>query len=74
MDIWNIFILLLTSRLVVYACPDACTCDADVQLVNCSSRSLGEIPGNIPATTKRLLLDRNQINNIGKPPSFLAKI
>ena len=46
-------------------CPSECYCEGGT--VDCSHRELKEIPMDLPKTTKRLLLNDNQISSI---PAF----
>lgn len=45
-------------------CPKWCTCDEQLQFIDCSNRSLSEIPKNLPNTTLHINLSHNDIREI----------
>ncbi|XP_058837941.1 uncharacterized protein LOC131693814 [Topomyia yanbarensis] len=48
----------------VYPCPRECSCEDGTQFLNCSQRSLTEIPQNLPRDVIRLDLSRNNIKQV----------
>ncbi|XP_037024717.1 oligodendrocyte-myelin glycoprotein [Bradysia coprophila] len=45
-------------------CPRFCSCDEQYQFIDCSNRSLSEIPKNLPNTTLHINLAHNSIKEI----------
>ncbi|KAJ6646878.1 Slit like 1 protein [Pseudolycoriella hygida] len=45
-------------------CPKLCTCDEQFQFIDCSNRSLTEIPKNLPNTSLQINLSFNDIHEI----------
>ncbi|XP_055592574.1 uncharacterized protein LOC129744187 [Uranotaenia lowii] len=47
-----------------YSCPEPCFCEDGTKFVNCSHRSLTEIPENLPRNVIRLDLSSNNIKHV----------
>lgn len=45
-------------------CPKRCTCDEQLQFIDCSNHSLTEIPKNLPNTSLQINLSNNDITEI----------
>lgn len=55
------FLCLLTTAREEYPCPRQCTCEDGTKFLNCSGRSLLEIPSDLPRDVIRLDLSDNNI-------------
>ncbi|XP_003781745.1 leucine-rich repeat and transmembrane domain-containing protein 1 [Otolemur garnettii] len=52
---------------VAHGCPDKCRCHPSTHFVDCSQQGLAEIPSDLPAQTRTLYLQDNQIRQL---PAF----
>lgn len=55
---------LFAETLHTENCPKWCTCDEQLQFIDCSNHSLSEIPKNLPNTSLHINLSYNDIKEI----------
>lgn len=46
-------------------CPQRCTCDTDLKMVNCTNANFTFVPSNIAPDTRSLIMDGNMLTNLG---------